>query len=464
MKKTYVLDTNVLINDPQAIFSFDDNTVIIPMIVIEELDKLKNGHDAGQSARQVSRLLDTLREKGNLATGIDLPNGGRLKIESLQVSMSSIMPVELQDAKIYDNVLIATAKRLSAASKTDPVILVSKDVNVRIKCDTLGLISQDYLKNRVTTDEKGFYTGVVVVEDQSYKSVIDSIYAANGTGIEVPEELSDKQFYPNEIVVVKDGIQSSVISRVFEDVTGKKTIKKLPDIKDVMSLKPRNKEQNFVLSLLLDPDIKLVTITGAAGCGKTLLALAAGLEQLSGIGSSSTYEKMIITRPMQTVGKDIGFLPGTLQEKLDPWITPIKDNLNFLVGYKKMVNGIKRAKTKESNEDFEPYLALLMREGKIEVEAIPYIRGRSIPGSYFIIDEAQNLSVHELKTIITRSGEGTKVILTGDLQQIDNSHIDMYTNGLSYAVEKFKHHKIAGHITLLRGERSELATLAASIL
>jgi PhoH-like ATPase len=473
MKKTYVLDTNVLINDPDSIWAFEDNDVVVPMVVIEELDNLKNRPDTGQNARYVSRKIDDLRQKGNLYVGVQLPGGGVFKICSTPEEFMDQMPFELRDRKKSDNVLIATAYWLSTKLLDEACILVTKDVNVRIKCDAINVKCEDYMKNRITSDKKQFYKGVAVFEDIKWSSLIASIYAGSQNPsleyIEVPPEMQeDNPVYSNQIVVVKDGIHSSIITTIVE-CQGKKCFKRIGEHKDVMSLKPRNKEQNFALSLLMNPDIKLVTLCGNAGTGKTILSIAAGLDQLSSIGSAPVYDRMVITRPIQTVGKDLGFLPGTLQEKMDPWITPIKDNLNFLVGYKKAQAGAKRMKTgssnvKDENDGVEPYLSLLMKNGLIEIEAIPYIRGRSIPGAYLVIDEAQNLSVHELKTIITRSGEGTKVVLTGDLEQIDNSHVDIYTNGLAYAIEKFKDHSIAGHITLLKGERSALATLASQIL
>lgn len=474
MKKTYVLDTNVLINDPYAFSSFEDNDVVIPMIVIEELDKLKSRPDIGHGARQASRNLDDLRDKGNLKVGVELPAGGTLRVVSIDSKSMSLMPIELRETSNYDNYLIAVAKCLSNdSSVVQPVVVVSKDTNVRIKCDALSIKSQDYLKTRVSTEGKDFYTGVAVFKDSKWKEFIDSVYTTTSSDMsvtfQIPEDMTiEKSLYPNQIVMIKDEFQSSLVMRVVEK-DGCKLFKRVPDIKSVLGLKPRNKEQNFSLHLLLDPEVKLMTLTGNAGTGKTCLALAAGLEQLKGFGSFGLYERLVVTRPVQPVGKDLGYLPGTLQEKMDPWITPIKDNLNFLVGYKKVAqnNNLRRRMSDDRNDknaDVEPYLSLLMRSGKIEVEAIPYIRGRSIPGAYLIIDEAQNLTVHELKTIITRSGEGTKVILTGDTFQIDRTCIDMYTNGLSHAVEKFKYQNIAGHVTLIRGERSELATIASQIL
>lgn len=464
MSKKYVLDTNVLIGDPSSLMSFEENDVVIPMVVIEELDKLKNRPDVGHVARQVSRALDDLRSRGNLSEGVKLfEGGGTLKVVTCPASILDSMPIEVRDPSIHDNLIIAVALSLSRTQPSDQVVLVSKDVNVRIKCDAVGVQCQDYMHDKITGDRKQFYKGVEVFESPEWKPLIDQLYA-DTAGVPIPAGmLMNRPLYSNQIVIVKDGGQASVVSRVIEGPSGLQ-VKRVPEYKDVMGLKPKNKEQNFALSLLLDPTVNLVTLTGPSGTGKTLLSIAAGLDQLKGLGESSIYERVIVTRPVQTVGKDLGYLPGTLQEKMDPWITPIKDNLNFLVGYKSNMARLKKGRDNGNNNDVEPYLALLMKDGKIEVEAIPYIRGRSIPRAYLVIDEAQNLSLHELKTIITRSGEGTKVVLTGDIEQIDNSHVDIFTNGLTYAVEKFKEHSIAGHISLVKGERSQLATLASRIL
>ena len=235
-------------------------------------------------------------------------------------------------------------------------------------------------------------------------------------------------------------------------------------VESAFGLTNRNKEQAFSLDLLFDDRIKLLTLVGPSGTGKTLLALGAALEQLRGLGTLPRYDKLIVTKPVQAVGKDIGFLPGTLEEKMEPWIAPIRDNLNFLMDARRNRPRRKRQGAKQDDSDDNLYLNLMQRQGLIEIEAITFIRGRSIPNAFIIIDEAQNLSMHELKTIITRVGDGTKIVLTGDIEQIDNVHVDAFTNGLTYAVERFKEYPIAGHVTLVKGERSELATLASKIL
>jgi len=462
MKKTYVLDTNVLLSDPNAINSFEDNDVIIPMIVLEELDHHKSRMDeVGHNARQVSRTLDSMRSSGNsLISGVSLLDGGTLRVVSIQPEVAKEkLPLELDTSKA-DNLIISLMLGLPKS-----YILVSKDINVRIKCDALGIASEDYLKMRVTSDPKKFYRGVEVIEVS--EDEVDEFYIKEKLVIDNPNAK-----YPNQIVITKcienEKTIKSAISKL-KIIDGIKTLVPIKKYDNVFGLKPRNKEQAFSLDLLFDPDIKLLTLVGLSGSGKTLLALAAALEQLRGIGSpdSSHYDKLIVTKPVQPVGKDIGFLPGTLQEKMEPWISPIKDNLNFLMGSKRgNLARVRGTKTDGpwAKQDNNAYLSLMQEKGLIEIEAITFIRGRSIPNAFIVIDEAQNLTMHELKTIITRVGDGTKIVLTGDIEQIDNVHVDAYTCGLTYAIEKFKEYDLAGHVTMLKGERSALATLASQIL
>ena len=478
MKKTYVLDTNVLLSDPNSIFSFQENDLIIPMAVLEELDRHKSRPDeVGRNARQVSRSLDDMRANGeSLIRGVPLREGGRLKIVSIDKGILKDMPFELQ-ADVVDNLIIAFMVRLAKAGqefltnngvgeKFEPAILVSKDINVRIKCDSLGIKCEDYLKMRVTSDAQKFYRGVEVIELE--EELVDYFYH-NGK-LDLPEStIKDRHLHPNQIVVIKNIVDGQTVKSAITKYQGPgKPLIPVAKIDNVFGLKPRNKEQSFSLDLLFDPDVKLLTLVGPSGTGKTLLAVAAGLEQLKGIGApaSARYEKLIVTRPVQPVGKEIGFLPGTLAEKMEPWIAPIRDNLNFLVNNKRPPRARKGGmdSSGKPRQDDGMYLSLMQERGLIEIEAITFIRGRSIPNAFIVIDEAQNLSMHELKTIITRVGDGTKIVLTGDIEQIDNVHVDSYTNGLTYAVERFKEYPIAGHVTLLKGERSELATLASKIL
>ena len=466
-KKTYVLDTNVLLSDPNSIHAFEENDVIIPMAVLEELDRHKGRPDeVGRNGRQVSRTLDDMREKGgSLVNGVPTRSGGTVKIVSINADTLQDLPVELRELKV-DNLIIGMMKRLTNDAHGDKgkaPILVSKDINVRIKCDSLGILCEDYRKMRVAEDTQKFYRGVEVIELE--EELVDYFY--HHGKLDLPATSKPAHLYPNQIVVLKNTKNGQTTkSALAKCVDPTKPLVPVTKIEQAFGLTPRNKEQAFSLDLLFDENIKLLTLVGPSGTGKTLLALAAGLEQLRGLGNPVTarYDKLIVTRPVQPVGKDIGFLPGSLEEKMEPWIAPIRDNLNFLMDTKRNRPKRKRSGGDKQSTDDNMYLKLMQERGLIEIEAITFIRGRSIPNALIVIDEAQNLSMHELKTIITRVGDGTKIILTGDIEQIDNVHVDVFTNGLTYAVERFKEHPIAGHVTLIKGERSELATLASKIL
>lgn len=452
-KKTYVLDTNVLLSDPHCLSAFEENDLIIPLAVLEELDRHKSRQDeVGKNARTISRELDNLRQKGdlfNLQHGVKLEYGGNLKVVAITSDHEENLPVELRNSKV-DNLIIAFM--LDAKNHGEHYILVSKDINVRLKCDSLGIKSEDYLKLRITNDPEKIYTGVSVTLVNEY--VVDKLYIDGK--LQLSEITDTTTYYPNQIVVIKCVENGETVKSALTKYNAdKKEFCIIPKYSNVFGLTPKNKEQTFALDLLYDENVRLLTLTGPSGCGKTLLAIAAALDQLRSLGNHQRYERVIVTKPVQPVGKDIGFLPGTLQEKMEPWIAPIKDNMNFLF--------LKNNKKKNGNGEND-YLSLMQEKGLIEIEAITFIRGRSIPNSFMIIDEAQNLSMHELKTIITRVGEGTKIVLTGDIEQIDNVHVDMYSNGLTYAIEKFKEHSIAGHVGLIKGERSALATLASQIL
>lgn len=443
MKKTYILDTNVLLNDPNCFFQFEDNDLIIPFIVLEELDNHKSRMDeVGKNARVVSRTLDDFRSKGNLHEGVPLPNGGTIKITSISKEIIEQLPYEIKELNKPDNAIIAVAHDLKFDNNA---IVVSKDVNVRVKCDALGIAAEDYLSLRVATEQDKLYRGLINID--VLPEDIENFYKEGNLPLNNFE--INESTCPNQFVILKSYDGKSAIGKIDNN----KTIKKFIEVPNAFGLIPRNLEQKFSLNLLFDDNVKLVTMAGAAGCGKTLLAIAAGLAQTV---ESGKYSKLIVSRPIQPLGRDLGYLPGTMEEKMAPWIAPIMDNVQHLMNNQKTLNS--RVKKDES------YLSMLMSDKKIEIEAITYIRGRSIPNAFIIIDEAQNLSMHELKTIITRAGDNTKIVLTGDLQQIDVSQLDMYTNGLTYAIEKFKEYPIAGHMTLVKGERSDLASLAAKIL
>ncbi len=439
MKKTFVLDTNVLLYDAECLLSFDDNNIIIPLIVLEELDQHKNRADeVGKNARRAVRILDKMRERGSLDEGVVLDNEGTLTILSSE-SVVCPMPGEgdLDVDKVDNNILSMT--RCLQTTREEKVVLVTKDINVRVKCDALGILCEDYRKHRIIDKAEGLYSGVIRIDLN--QNIIDKVYTDRE--IPVPDIIDAESLNPNEFLVLKDQSsgQGSAIVRYRKNSN---TLRLIPEIKNVWGLMPRNKEQKFSLDILFDDTIKLVTLVGKAGTGKTLLATAAALEQT--LSNDSRYRKIVISRPVQAVGKDIGYLPGDIYDKMAPWIAPIRDNLRYLFG------------------DDKDTLDMYIESGKIEIEAITYIRGRSISDAIIIIDEAQNLTTHELKTIVTRVGENTKIILTGDVDQIDNTYLDATSNGLSYTIEKFKHFDIAAHVTLLKGERSELATLGSEIL
>ena len=435
-KKTYILDTNVYLTDANSIFAFGKNDIMIPLKVIEEIDKHKKRQDSvGLNARNTIRILDLLREKGNLKKGVRIAKGkGLIYIRHCDVSL---LPREL-DPTDADNMIIGTILAEKKNFPTKKIIAVSRDVNMRIKFDSLDVKTQDYTVGQVVQDSSMLYTGFAkhLVDDE----IIDRFY----DGEKIYLEADEVKLQPNQMVMLVSSANEKKTG-IARFINYNRPLRKIIERNDVWGVKPRNKEQNFALDLLLDPDVPLVTLVGKAGCGKTLCAIAAGLHQTVEDGQESTYRRLIVTRPIQPLGRDIGYLPGTLEEKMAPWLSPIKDNLEYLLGDRKMLD-------------------LYFDDGTIEVEAMTYIRGRSISNAYIVIDESQQLTQHEIKTILTRVGENTKIVLTGDIEQIDNVYVDETSNGLTYAVEKFKEHDISGHITLLRGERSKVATLAAKIL
>jgi len=440
--KIYVLDTNVLLQDPRAIYSFEDNEVVIPAVVLEEVDSKKRYMDEiGRNARQVSKLIDNLRKTGKLHEKIQLETGGSLRIELNHRSFHELQDIFVE--KTNDNRILAVAKNLSLEEQEKEngkqVILVSKDALVRVKADALGLQSEDFLNDRVVEVDH-IYSGFL--EIYINRNLLDLFYEKGELHV---TELVNHPFYPNQFILLKDALGGSSSAIGIVDKTGK-VVKKLNFKQDhIWGIKPRNVQQTMAFELLLRDDIPLVTLIGKAGTGKTLLALAAGLMQTEDMGK---YKKLLVARPIVPVGKDIGFLPGEKQEKLRPWMQPIYDNLEYLFN------------TKKPGE----LDAILAGMGSIEVEALTYIRGRSIPEQFIIIDEAQNLTKHEVKTILTRVGEKSKIVFMGDTEQIDHPYLDEYNNGLTYVVEKFKDQKIGGHIRLVKGERSGLAQLAADIL
>ena len=436
MIKNFVLDTNVLLHDPGALFAFEENNVIVPIYVIEEIDKFKREmSELGRSARGVSRSLDELRAQGNLAEGVDLPEGGHLRVGFSNRTLPTAMSLTSHEV---DSRIIAVALDVKDAAPQSPTILVSKDVNLRIRADALGLVAADYEHDRTQIDE--LYTGLFELSVDG--AVIDGFYRE---GAMAPPEGCE----PNQFVQLVDAANPSHTGVGRVDPTGKK-VEPLPRQRErIWGISARNREQQFALNLLLDDRIKLVTIVGKAGTGKTLIALAAALRKAH---EEKVYQRVLVSRPIFPLGRDVGYLPGDIEEKLRPWMQPIFDNLELLMGL-----------TKEDRKNGRSYEEMLDL-GMLEVEPLTYIRGRSIPDQFMIVDEAQNLTTHEVKTIVSRCGEGTKIVLTGDPYQIDNPYMDANSNGLVHTVNRFRGKSLAGHITLMKGERSELAELAANVL
>ncbi len=459
MRKTFVLDTNVLLHDPQALNRFEDNQVVIPIEVVEEIDRFKRDpSEKGRNARQVSRLLDQLREKGNLAEGvpIDDVSGGTLKVVFCRSETLRQLPPELKAGNGDNNILaVALEQRLQEVMGSQPpVVLVTKDTNLRIKADAVGLIAQDYTTDKV--DMADLYPGFC--ERWMGAELMDRVKAGDGLPVDaIPEQpVPVAPLQANEGVTLVDLAQPAhtLLARYNGRTATLQPLQKSPKAK-MGRIQPRNREQSFALDLLLDPAVALVTLVGKAGTGKTLLALAAGLHQ---VADEHLYERLLVTRPVISLGKEMGFLPGDLEEKMAPWMQPIVDNLDFLLG------GDEGQPVRGGHRSPRSNWSDLKGMGLLEVEAISYIRGRSIPRQFMVVDEAQNLTPHEVKTIVTRVGEGTKIVLTGDPYQIDNPYVDAESNGLTWLVERFKGQLLSGHITLIRGERSELAELAANLL
>lgn len=435
-RKAFVIDTNVLLHDPDAIGKFRDNDVIIPLVVLEELDGMKRLSDElGKNARQILRYIDALkdRKKGDFNSGVQVENDVLVKISV------DIKPLEKNGFPLpidrNSNKILLVAYKIRESGQR--VVVVSKDFVMRVKAEAIGIEAEDYEGLKVSYDNiyKGYRRLDVVKRD------IDAFYKDGF----LPIEVADLQ--PNEYCQLAAPEQSSAICKY--NLKAKRLEPLIKLNKDIWGIHPLNLEQKCALDLLLRDDVKLVTLVGQAGTGKTLLALAAGLRKVFDEG---IYTRILVSRPIMPLGKDIGYLPGTKEEKLYHWMQPIYDNLEFLCqSTSGEGNGVETQKW-------------IMESKKIEMEAVTYIRGRSLPKMFIIIDEAQNLTPHEVKTIISRAGQGTKVVLTGDATQIDNPYLDKDSNALTFTVNKFKKYPIFGHVFLERTERSELAALAADIL
>jgi len=440
MRKNFVLDTNVLLHDPRSIFNFGDNSVVIPIYVVEEIDQFKRDlNELGRNARLVTRYLDSFRSGGPLSQGVPLPTGGTIRVAFTDREL----PPSMANGHLVDNKILAVALDTKDREPTVHTTFITKDTALRIRADAVGLDAQDYDVERVEISE--LYTGVA--ELQVPGEVVDQMYRP-GAEVEVPAAAGE--LLPNQFLLLKDETNPShaAMGR-FSPVKGRVVPLLRAGKEGVWGVRPRNMEQSFVLDLVLNDEVKLVTVVGKAGTGKTLLAIAAGLHKVT---EEALYQKLLVSRPIFPLGRDIGYLPGDVEQKLNPWMQPIFDNVEFLMN-------LSRADKKAGRGHHE-----LMDLGILEIEPLTYIRGRSIPNQFIIVDEAQNLTPHEVKTIITRAGDNTKIVLTGDPFQIDNPYVDATNNGLVHVVNRFKAERIAGHVTMTKGERSALAELAANLL
>ncbi len=436
MKKTFILDTNVLLHDPHAIKSFDANDVIIPLIVLEELDNLKKASsELGNNARMVMRYIDSIKgvKEGDFSTGVKIPEGPNVRIH-LEIKKEKIRDFPLPLDRSSNRILLMAHLLKDRGEK---IVFVSKDFVSRVKAEAMNIEAVDYenLKVSYASMSKGIQKFEVTKReiDQFFQDGTPPLVAAG--------------FKQNDYCLLTSQERSSAVCKFN---IGTKKLEPLVEVhKDVLGIRPLNMEQKCAMDLLLRDDIKLVSLIGQAGTGKTLLALACGMHKVFHEG---VYNRILVSRPIVPLGKDIGYLPGTKEEKLYHWMQPIYDNLEYLT---ELTSGVGNG---DASLDF------IMESKKIEMEAVTYIRGRTLPKLFMIIDEAQNMTPHEIKTVISRAGHGTKVILTGDPSQIDNPYLDKDSNGLTYAVSKFRNQKIFGHILLEKTERSELAQIAADLL
>ncbi len=443
VRTTYVLDTNVLLFDPNAMGVFEANDLVIPITVIEEVDRFKKDlNETGRNARLISRRLDEMRRRGSLSKGVPLDGGGTLRV---QMPVAGANLPRSFGPRTNDNMILSTV--LSVADKAEQrVVFVTRDTNMRIKADALGIPAEDYQHAHVEMDERYTGAGEHLVDAET----IAELYRNGHLPMEAAEA-REHGWYPNQFLMLRSlqSAKQTALTRYDQKRDRLQIVGRYNE--GVWGIHARNKEQLYAFDLLLDSSISLVTLDGYAGTGKTLMALACGLKQVT---DEQRFRRLVVSRPIFPLGRDIGFLPGSLSEKLNPWMKPIFDNLELLVG---------GGRDRSGNVSTPNYQALI-DQNMLQVEPLTYIRGRSLPHQYLIVDEAQNLTPHEVKTVITRAGENTKVVLTGDPYQIDNPYVDATSNGLTYVVERFKENPVAGHVTLRKGERSELAELAATLL
>jgi PhoH-like ATPase len=432
VSKLFVLDTNVLLHDPRALFKFDEHEIVLPIYVIEEVDHFKKDmNELGRNARTISRLIDELRAQGpgTLQEGVKLPDGGTLRV---------VAPAKDPDGNADQKILrVALDERNKNPDRL--TVLVSMDINLRLRADAFGLRAESYDAGRIGSED--LYTGLV--QHSVSRELVDQL----GKKQPIPLDQLELELHPNACVVLTNeaNTKHSALGR-FDAASGQVVPLRVPR-EGASGIKARNLEQSFALDMLLNDKVQLVTLVGRAGTGKTLIAVAAGLRKVI---SDGTYARLLVSRPIFPMGRDVGYLPGTLEEKLNPWMQPIFDNLEYIF--------------KGSRLDTGRTYQELVASGTIQIEPLTYIRGRTLPQQFMIIDEAQNLTPHEVKTIITRCGAETKIVLTGDPDQIDNPYVDSQSNGLSVVAERFKAERIGGHITLTKGERSELAEVASQLL
>lgn len=442
-EKVYVIDTSVCLTDSRCIYKYGSDNIVIPMKVLEEIDKHKKRQDSvGANARDIIRELDDLREIGKLQYGVNLGKGfGNLKVSRFNCAD---MPEDFTPADA-DHVIITAAISEQKDNEDKKIIIVSRDINMRVMSDALGISSEGYIEDRAISNKSELYTGI-----STYEVTDEEINEIYSSGCIPAKELDidDGDILENESVMLRSiyDEKKTVLTRYKRGI-----LCKIRDINKsgVWGIKPRNKEQIFALDMLLDPDIPLVTMLGKSGSGKTLMSIASAIAQTISdpfTNDDPSYKKILMSRATVPMGRDIGYLPGDLSDKMHPWLMPIQDNLQYILGNDRV-----------TLEDY-------VEKGKIEVTALTYMRGRSLPDTFILIDEVQNLSLHEIKTILTRAGENSKIVLIGDIEQIDNIYVDESSNGLVHVIEGFKNSDLSGHITLKKGERSRLATKASEIL
>jgi len=433
-RKTFVIDTSVLLYDMNSLFNMQGNDIVIPIVVLEELDKFKTREGLlGEYARFFNRFFDDLRKSGSLNKGIYYEKSDI----TISVYSSYLWEgMESLDKNTNDNKIIACANFIKCKNKETEVVVITKDINLRVKCDAVGIFANDYYADYEFIQKDNLYKGYEEITTSA--EMVNALYSSKSLKLEKIKEFldADTVLSENQFLIIKSNStnQSCLAVKKGEMINLVEKVGKI-------GIEPKNKEQNFALNLLMDDNISLVSLTGIPGSGKTYLALMTALKFIE----KEKKKRIIFTRPIQTVGKDIGFLPGDISEKMSPWLAPIVDNFRNQFG------------------DLT-YFEMMLEKGQIDVAPLSHIRGRSFNDSIIIVDEAQNATVHELKTVITRTGKNSKIILLGDIEQVDLPYINKFSNGLTIVIEKFKNEKITGHVNFSKGYRSELANIAAKII